>query len=127
MKVVVDTSIIVDYIRVGFGLYEELVILSKKKSVRLYIPTLVILELWKGRSMGAKDMVSKVERMLKVCKTLPLTEQIAKHSGELIRNGKFNDFIDASIAASAVYLDAQLATRNKKHFEKVEDLKLFEI
>lgn len=126
MKVVIDSSIIIDYIRGSFGLFEDLAFLSKKKSIRLYIPTVVVLELWKGQSMESEDVAIKVERMLRICKISTLTEQIAKHAGELIRKGIIIDFIDACIAATALYLDAQLATQNRKHFEKVKRLKLFE-
>lgn len=125
MKVVIDTSIIIDYIRGSYGVFEDLAFLSKKKSIRLYIPTVVILELWKGKSMENKDVLSKMERMLRVCKVSPLSEQIAKQAGELIRKGIIIDFIDACLAATTLYLEAQLATRNKKHFEKVRGLKLF--
>lgn len=125
MKVVIDTSIIIDYIRGSYGVFEDLAFLSKKKTIRLYIPTVIILELWKGKSMESEAVVSKVERMLRVCKVSPLSEQIAKHAGELIRKGIIIDFIDACLAATTLYLDAQLATRNRKHFEKVRNLNLF--
>jgi len=35
-------------------------------------------------------------------------------------------FADSIVAATTLYLDAQLATSNKKHFENVKGIRLFE-
>lgn len=120
-KVVIDTSVIVDFIRAKKGV---LPVLLQKKN-RLYIPTIVIAELWAGESVNDLDEQKLTERLLTGFKTVGLTKQIAKHTGELIRNSRVEEPADAIVAASALYLDARLATSNIKHFKKVKGLRLF--
>ncbi|MFV1916880.1 MAG: PIN domain-containing protein [Patescibacteria group bacterium] len=127
MNIVVDTSVIVDFLRTGKGLLVKLLELAGKEHVSLYIPTVVILELWKGRSMEDAKVEKKVNRILQAMKVVPLSKQLAKDAGILMRRGFIGNFVDSSISATSVYLDAQLATRNRKHFEKVRGLKLFEL
>lgn len=126
MKIIVDTSVIVDHIRADVGVYPSLIALARKGSVKLYIPTVVVLELWKGRSMGDKNIEKSVDKLLQAVTILPLSRQLAKEAGCLMRKGLVDNFIDAVVAATALYLDARLATANKKHFVKVKDLRLFD-
>lgn len=127
MKIIIDTSVIVDYIRSDGGMLPQVMQTARSKSSTLYIPTVVILELWKGSSMQKKDIETKVDRLLSVMKEVCLTKQIAKDAGKMIRIGQMDNFIDSVITASALELNASLATLNKKHFTKVKGLKLFEL
>jgi len=126
-KVVLDTSIIIDYLRTKQGLFPELALLEKTGSTLLYLPTVAVLELWKGNSMDMHGVESSVERILQITKDVPLSKQLAKKAGELIRKDTVSDFVDSVIAATALYLEAELATLNKKHFAKVKGLKIFKL
>lgn len=125
VKVVIDSSVIVDYTRAGIGHFPQILTLRKAGKAKIYIPSTVILELWAGDSMAEESEEVKVNRLLAPLKRVDLTKQIAKRAGELVRLGQIDSFQDAAIAATALYLDAQLATQNRKHFEKVKRLKLF--
>ena len=124
-KVVIDTSVFIDYERACLGSYEDLLVLRKKGECELYVPTIVVVELWAGGQMRHKRTQKIAEKMLIGVISIDLDEKIAKLTGELIRK-KVVGVFDAVVAASTLYLDAQLATGNKKHFEKVEGLRLFE-
>ena len=125
VKVLIDSSVIVDYTRAGIGALPQILLLKTARKAEVYIPTTVILELWAGDSMTKESEVVKVNRLLAPLKIVDLTKQIAKKAGELVRLGQIDSFQDAAIAAIALYLGAQLATQNRKHFEKVRDLKIF--
>jgi len=125
VKVLIDSSVIVDYTRAGVGAFPQILLQKTSRKAEVYIPTTVILELWAGDSMTKESEVVKVNRLLAPLKIVDLTKQIAKKAGELVRLGQIDSFQDAAIAATALYLDAELATANKKHFEKVRGLKFF--
>ena len=127
VKIVVDSSVFIDYTRAGLGDFFQIVSLYKVKKVQVYVSASVILELWAGESLEDKGEEAKVNRLLLPFKKVDLTKQIAKKAGVLVRSKQINGGFDAIVAATALYLDAQLATSNKKHFEKVKGLKLFEI
>ena len=125
VKVVIDSSVVIDYTRAGLGVLPHLLSLRKSKKMEIYMPASVFLELWAGESMADTSEEVKVERLLIPVKTANLTKQIAKMAGELIRLGMVKGVMDSAIAATTLYLDAQLATQNKKHFSKVPNLRFF--
>jgi len=123
-KVVLDSTVFIDYSRAQSGPFEKLAAMARLGSLTLYTPSVVIAELWTGRGMNTKAVRVKMERLLQITKTVPLTKQLAKSSGELFRATKTGNLFDAVVAATALYLDAQLATSNQKHFSKIKGLKL---
>lgn len=125
MKILIDTSVIVDYIRTGKGILSELLLLERKKRVTLYIPSVVVLELWRVRSMSNVAVEKSMDRLISVMRLIELTKPLAKNAGNLMREGHIEDLTDAVITVTALYLGAQLATSNEKHFEKVKRLKIF--
>lgn len=72
-----------------------------------------------------ESIEKQVTRLLAGSKIIELTKQIAKFSGKLLRKELVKDVVDATVAATAVELGAQLATSNQKHFKKVRGIKLF--
>lgn len=121
-KIVIDTSVFVDHSRSGKGLYASLIEKGKSGSL-LYTPSIVILELFAGRS--ALKEREKIRRLLEPIKQVDLTRQLAEVAGKLIRDNQINETEDSIVAATALYLGAELATSNRKHFVKVKSLKLF--
>lgn len=125
MKIVIDSSVIIDYVRAEKGIFSQLVGLARKEKAVLYVPSVVILEIWSGESMKDKSAEDLVKKLLSITKVHDLTRQLAESAGKLAREKLLDSFTDAAIAATALYLDAELATANKKHFLKVKDLKIF--
>jgi tRNA(fMet)-specific endonuclease VapC len=122
--VVIDTSVIIDHSRAGIGQFKELLELKMNDDVQLYMPTIVVSELWAGSESKTKTGLSKLNKILQPFELVELSIPIAKIVGELIRDKQVFGF-DAIIAASALYLKARVATGNRKHFTKVSGLKLF--
>lgn len=124
VKIVVDTSIFIEEIRKGSPELAELAELASRKEVDLYIPVVIITELWAGKSMNKTKVKALIERKIEPFKRIEVDEKIARISGELIRKG-WAKGIDAIIAACCLEKRARLATLNTKHFEKVKGLKLW--
>jgi len=99
--------------------------LARKEKAVLCVPSAVFLEIWAGSSMDNPEIAKKTKRILSIFKVYDLTRQVAENAGVLIRNRQVDASLDAIVAGTALYLGAQLATSNKKHFVKVKGLKLF--
>ena len=124
MKIVVDTSILIDSLRGGTKWQEFLKSLSQE--VELYIPTIVIFELFSGHSTRNIEVRQKVEDIIIYLRRIELTEEIAKQAGQLYRDIsrelKVPDYI---IAASALQVNATVVTLNQKHFEQIPNLSTY--
>lgn len=125
-RVVVDTSIVIDFTRAGVGQFFDLMEMAKSGEIEILIPTVVILELWAGKTMKLPKNQKEADELLSGIKRIDLTETIAKLAGELVRQNSFIQPMDAIIAASALESGAYLATGNRRHFSRVKNLKLFE-
>ncbi len=124
MRLIIDTSILIDYLRGGIK-WEEL--LGKfEKDTEIYLPTIVIFELFSGKSTSDPKVAKEIDNFIKFFQRVELTEKIAKRAGELFRDVNENlgapDYI---IAASALELNATIVTLNKKHFEQITTLNLY--
>lgn len=125
-KVVLDTSIVIDFTRAGVGQLFDLIETAKAGEIELLIPTAVILELWAGKTMKFSKNQKEAEKLFSGIKRIDLTEVIAKLAGELLRQNSIIQSMDAVIAASALESGAYLATGNQRHFSRVKNLKLFD-
>ncbi len=125
--VVVDTNIIIDHLRQKSPDNSPLNTLIKKLgSDNVAISILSIQELYEGKSMMDTEkeqiMLSTIEKIA----IFPYSFDVAKKAGELARAVKAIEFPDAAIAATAMVNGAELATLNKKDFEGIAELKLFD-
>ena len=124
MKIVVDSSMLIDYLRGGTKWGEFVV--NVEKEAELILPTIVIFELFSGQSTKNSqkkqdmiDFINKFQRM-------DLSEDIAVRAGELSRDIKFKmEVPDYIIAASALRIDAQVLTLNIKHFRQIPNLRIY--
>lgn len=124
MKVVVDTSILIDYIR-GGDKWERF-IRESEEELELYLPTIVVFELFSGKSTKVPKHEQEVINFLRQFHRMELTEEIAKRAGEIYRDvsGTFG-ISDYLIAASALEIGGRILTFNTKHFEKIPGLSLY--
>lgn len=124
MRIVVDTSVIIDYTRANIGLFSQLIKDSKLGNCDLYIPSVVVTELWSGRETKSSKSAVRLEKLLELFKVIDLNRDIAKRSGIISRDYGVLGF-DSIIAATALELGAQIATSNIKHFYKIKNIKLY--
>lgn len=125
MKLLIDTSILIDYLRggkEGTQFFDQI----ENQDVEFLIPTIIIFELFSGKSTEDSVIVKKITDFISSFKRIELTEEIAIRAGQLYRQTRKSlspqDYI---IAASALELNATVVTLNKKYFGQVINLKLY--
>lgn len=126
MKIVIDTSILFDYLRGGIK-WEEF-LNNVEKDAELFLPTIVIFELFSGKSTADPRVANNITDFIKFFQKVDLTEKVAKRAGELFRDVNKNlgapDYI---IAATTLELHASLLTLNTKHFRQITNLNLYHL
>lgn len=121
-RVLIDTNIIIDYLRAGVETLTELMALQLENKIELYLSSMSILELFSGTSskIGSDSILSLIDALTIV----PLSAELAKFAGEIRREHNLSIAVsDLVIAASALSVGARLATRNKRHFRGIPKLR----
>lgn len=124
-KVVLDTDIIIDYTRNASLLFEILLEQYSHKKLKLFIPSVVVAELISGQETKHDARMDELEKLIAKLEFVPLDYNISKAAGMLVRDKKPRALADAVVAATALSLNAKLATRNTKDFEGIQGLKFF--
>lgn len=132
MKVIVDTSLLIDFARKRKIdkedlLWTSLVKYSKTGGHQLVVPPVVVFEFFSGEEMNKLENQKRAEEILKDTSLVNFDSEVAKEAAALLRNNKIKiGTIDYFIAATTISIGGELATLNPKHFEIFEDLKLFD-
>jgi predicted nucleic acid-binding protein len=123
-KVVLDSDIIIDYLRTGKGRYEELLKLQLAEKIQLYLSSVTVMELFAGKMDN--DTEKLLTELVNNFIIIPFDKTLAKFTG-LAKNGKKIDIplADFIIAQTAIFLEAKLATRNAKDFRQIPSLKFY--
>jgi predicted nucleic acid-binding protein len=120
MSVLFDTSVLVDFLRDRpeaakfLGVQPEMPCISVASAFELYA------------GVASRREEQLIERLLEQSKLLPVTVEIAKRAGVLVRVFQPShsvEAIDAIIAATAEQHGLRLATLNVKHFPMFPKLK----
>lgn len=126
MKLIVDTSILIDKLR-GDTRWDKF-INSIDGDDELYLPSIVIFELFSGKSSKKVEVTKKIFELRKYFREIDLTPGIAKKAGEMNRDiGGNIDLPDYIIAATAMEIGAQVVTLNTKHFSKIPQVVVYSI
>lgn len=126
MKYLLDTDVVIDHIR-GRKLLNESVL---RKGALISLITLGELYYGSFKSEKGKKGVSIIRQDLNLLgiEVLSLTEGViekfAKIKADLVLKGKRLEDFDLLIAASALNFNLTLVTRNIKHFERIQGLKV---
>lgn len=127
MKIVFDTSILIDNLRggkVGDAIFDSI----QEQNAEFFIPTIVIYELFSGKSAENPKVLDHIKNLIKRFKRVELTEEIAKRAGELYREtGKTFGPQDYIIAATTMEIGGTVLTLNRKHFAQIPGLPLYPI
>lgn len=126
-KVVIDTDIVIDFTRKASPILRILFEKAAQKEIRLFFPASVIAELMSGRETKAEVKFKNLSLLIKKIAFVALDYELSVAAGFLIRDIKNLKLGDAIVAATALSLNAKLATRNKKDFEGIKDLKFFKL
>jgi len=122
MKILVDTDIIIDVLRDFKSTIKLLKELTENND--LYISGITKGEIFSGKEMENEEKRKKTEKFLLHFNKVNPENEIFKLAGDIRR--KYNvTLADGIIAATALKIDAELLTRNRKDFEKIDEVKLF--
>lgn len=122
MTVLVDTSVLIDYLRGNDAAAELLE--RERAGAPLHASEITRLEVLAGMRAAEEDATRS---LLSTLIWHPLDEQVAEHAGALGRQWLPShhsiDSADLAIAATAIRTDARLLTRNVRHFPMFTELK----
>ena len=126
---ILDTTFLIDLMKGKVEAIEKLKQLEQRGET-LYITAPTVYELYIGihlASIPAKEQ-KRVEDTIREQPTLPLDDKAAQIAGtiqgKLMKRGEPIDPIDALIAGIAIANRETIATRNTKHYSKIENLKV---
>lgn len=123
MEAVIDTSVLIDYLRKAD---EGCLFLRIENSVKMHISLITVAELYSGRSAQKSDKIKKmIEEMLEGMEIVIPTVDLAKKSGYLREKYQLS-LPDALIAALALDLNIPLATLDIRDFKQIKGLKLWQ-
>lgn len=126
-KVVLDSDIIIDHFRKGSDIFNQLVTNSAENKTKVYLPGIVYTEINGGQDSRKADKLNQIEQLPVMFEFISADELISQQAGFLIREYANLGTADAIVAATALFLNAKLATRNEKDFENIKGLKFFKL
>jgi hypothetical protein len=80
------------------------------------VPAAVLAEAWRG---GSRQV--SLSRLLRMCDTEPMSEELARNVGVLAGNSGHDDVVDVSVVEGAVRRGDAVVTSNMTHIRKVAD------
>lgn len=124
-KVLLDTSVVIDFLRVK-DKHQTILHSLAYKGVEIYISIITQAELYSGKRIWKfKSALGEIEVLLSGLYTLPFDQELARNAGKLRAKHDIN-LLDAIIAATAISAKLPLSTLNIKDFQKIKELKILE-
>lgn len=120
MSVVLDTGLLIDHLRGSEAAFEYLAGLEGHP----ICSEITRIEIVQGLRSSERRTANKLFQLID---WVPVSESVARRAGELGRHWRRSHpgigVADLAIAATAEEIDAELATRNPKHFPMFEGLR----
>ena len=126
-NIVFDTNILIDNIHGHARWLDEL--LAIPGEFHLIVPTIVISEFLTASEEETQEGKEKSRKYFSYFRIQDLNYEIAEILGTILRRRTHVPHASTSdliIAATTIYLDGELATRNKKDFAKIPHLRFFD-
>lgn len=127
-EIAVDTNILIDYVN-GYAKWLDKVFNAGNLGIKLVLPTIVIAEYFTSFALEREENAKIADKTFSFFTKQDLNEPIAKILGAIMRRKTYAlgaSTADLIIASTAIYLDAELATRNKADFAKIPNLRFFD-
>jgi tRNA(fMet)-specific endonuclease VapC len=122
--VLIDTSIVIDYLRSADKPGTKFI--SHFKASELHISVITVFELLNGATNDAK--ITDIRKILNSLSILDFDFRCAEKASEIYRKlriqNKMIEFRDILIGATAIVNNLPVSTFNKKHFDRLDDLKI---
>jgi len=121
---VIDTGIFIEHLRAKDKSNTTLYLLPANSE--LFISSVALYELYMGATSPEKE--NDVRKITEDITVLPFNDAVAIKAAQLYhqlkRQNKLIEFRDIFIAATCIVNELPLVTLNKKHFNRIEELKL---
>lgn len=125
-KILIDTSVLIDHLRKSNK--EKSLLFKIVEKYDLFISTVSIFEMYAGASDQRKTR--DIQIILGILESLPFSLEIAQKAGQLYLDLKKENLIleirDLFIGATAIIHNLPLLTFNRKHFERIKEIPLFD-
>ena len=125
VKIFFDTDILIDYTFGKSKLLYTLLNEQKKREVELFINPIVTAEFLNDRNLLDTFKLKKAVKFLSLFQIIEIDVKLGIVAGQLLRENKIIFLSNALIAATCVNNTLLLATRNRKHFDKVPHLQFY--
>ncbi|MFV1917258.1 MAG: PIN domain-containing protein [Patescibacteria group bacterium] len=126
-NILVDTNVLIDYSKGKSKLLKDLIMKQGKGEIALFTNAVIIAEFFTDKNLKHRSYLMKAYGLIKHFNVFELTKNTGLVAGKLLRDGRVNAIGDSLIAANCLVGGLKLATRNKKHFEKVPHLKFITV
>lgn len=126
-KIVLDTDILIDHVHGKARWVDDLL---KERTIQLIVPTIVVAEYHTAQELETQEGLEASRKYLATYTIQDLTLQIAEALGTILRQKSYPAGVgtaDLIIAATALSLQAPLATRNTAHFRGIPGLAFFPV
>ena len=124
-KVLVDTNIIIDFLRRKDKNNSSFYQVFSQEKYKPVVSLTTITELWAGKSTEKKENLKFIEKLIENCEVLLPSLKTAKLAGKILLQTNYQiSFQDAQITALALENKIPILTLNKKDFEKIKGIKL---
>jgi tRNA(fMet)-specific endonuclease VapC len=121
---VIDTNIFIEHLRAKNKATTTLYQLSDNSE--LFVSSISLYELYMGAT--TKDKERDIKIITEDLSILPFTESVAIKAAQIYHQLKADnqiiDFRDIFIAATCIVNKFPIVTLNKKHFQRIEELKI---
>jgi Predicted nucleic acid-binding protein, contains PIN domain len=121
---VIDTGIFIEHLRIKDKTASTLYKLADNTD--LFISAVSLYELYMGATTKEKE--ADVQNITSDLSILPFTDAVAQKAAEIYhqlrRSNQMIEFRDIFIAATCLVNDLPIVTLNKKHFKRVDGLKI---
>ena len=122
-KYVVDTNVIIDFLRGDVTLYPFFFALENKGISGFFSVITEIELLWCCKEDKERN---KIKELLSMLERINVDESLVSIVCKCKQKSSMIELPDAIIAATSMKASCQLATRNTKHFRDIEGVKLFD-
>lgn len=124
-QVLVDTDVLIDYSK-GFDRFlGDLLKRQTAGEVELYVNPVIVAEFFTDQKLKDKKKQTEAEDFFNLFGFKEINKKMGQQVGELLREKRIGFLGDAVIAATCLVDSLALATKNKKHFKKVPQLKFY--
>lgn len=125
MKLLLDTSIVIDKLRNGY--MWDTFWQKADHEHELYLSSVVIFELFSGKSTRRTETVRKIDSLLAYFQIIDVNRAISQRAGEIYRDLKIVLQVpDYIIAATALDIGAEVVTLNRRHFAKIPGIRIYD-